>query len=287
MATYSDNKIISLNSLYGIQQNGTYLSNIIFNTGLILEENESIIESHISVINCQIPVSFYTITSNNNILKASFNNGPYTNYVIPVGNYNSYSLITVLQTILQHNIQVTFNVSDGTITFKSSVYMIYGFNFNSPNGAGPILGFLSTSSYTTTFGVITSPFPINLLGVKRLSIKSQYLGVSSFTSQGGDNSLCVIPCDQPPYNMLSYQNPSSSDKQKLNVKMINRIDILIYDENNNLINFNNCNWTLTLCLENTIKSPLQVSTFNEILEMGQKKNNELRDKDLEELDLLS
>ena len=41
----------------------------------------------------------------------------------------------------------------------------------------------------------------------------------------------------------------NNDKQLVRVKMINIIDILLMDENNTLLDFNNVNWTLTLMLE--------------------------------------
>jgi hypothetical protein len=265
MGTYSENKIISLNSNYGIQQNGTLLSSILFNTGLILEEEESIIDSHISVINAQLPVSFYTITSSNNAISASFVGG-FSTYLIPVGNYNSNTLITALQTLFGYanSITVTFNNLNGKFIFESATLTIFTFNFNITNSAYQILGFLK-STYTTNTSIITSPYPINLLGVKRISIKSNSFATSSFSSSGSDNTLCVIPCDVPSYNMISYQNSNNIDKQKIRVKTINQVGILIYDENNNLLDFNNIHWTLTLCLENLRIQPKPSLTFNEII----------------------
>ena len=77
MPVYSENKIISLNSALGTLQNGTMLSNVIFNTGLILEEDDTIIDSHISLINCQIPISFYNVTQYNNTFMVSWANAPF------------------------------------------------------------------------------------------------------------------------------------------------------------------------------------------------------------------
>ena len=271
--TYSENKIISLNSNYGIQKNGTLLSYMLFNTGLILEEEDSIIDSHISVINAQIPVSFYTVTSLNNAISASFVGG-YNTYLIPIGNYNSNSLIIALQTLLSNSITVTFNNLTGGFKFESATLTIFSFNFNITNSAYQILGFLK-STYTTAISIISSPYPINLLGVKRISIKSNSFATSSFSSSGSDNTLCVIPCDVPSYNMISYQNSNNTDKQKIRLKNINQVDILIYDENNNLLDFNNISWTLTLCLENIRIQPKPSLTFNQIIQQENLGDNEL------------
>ena len=71
MPQFVDNKIITLNSANAILNNGTMLSNVLFLTGCILEEDTSIIDTHRSVANAQIPVSFYVINSSNNKFKFS------------------------------------------------------------------------------------------------------------------------------------------------------------------------------------------------------------------------
>ena len=171
-------------------------------------------------------VSFYTITATNNVISASFGGSSYANYLIPIGNYNSNSLITALQTLLGNSLTITFNSMTGCFSYTSAVQTVFTFNFNVNNSAYQILGFLQTT-YATTISVITSPYPINLLGVKRISIKSYNLGVSSFNSTGADTTLCVIPNDQPSWNMISYQNQNNIDKQKIRIKTISSIDIQI------------------------------------------------------------
>ena len=65
---YQDNRIITLNSQDGEKLNGTYLSNIHFNFSGLLKEDPNLIRSYITVLNAQIPVSFYIIDETNNIL---------------------------------------------------------------------------------------------------------------------------------------------------------------------------------------------------------------------------
>ena len=156
---------------------------------------------------------------------------------------------------------------------------VFEFSFQCFNPAYNVLGFQNYSTYSTVAYILTAPFPMNVLGIKRLSIKSYNLGVSSFGSKGSDPTLCVLPCDAPPFGMISYQNQNSVDQQKIKVKMINSIDIFIYDENNNLIDFNNQNWTMTLCLENVRFKPDIHASFNEILH-----NKPIEDEKLTDLD---
>ena len=64
---YQDNRIITLNSQDGEKLNGTYLSNIHFNFSGLLTDDKNLIRSYVTVLNAQIPVSFYILDETNNI----------------------------------------------------------------------------------------------------------------------------------------------------------------------------------------------------------------------------
>jgi hypothetical protein len=119
----------------------------------------------------------------------------------------------------------------------------------------------STSSMKDILGIendfqcsanITSvlPFPLNLLGVKKISIKSNSLAITSYSSVNfsTSNTLTTIPVDQPAFNMISYVNQSDLNTNILQARTLNTIDITLVDENNNLLDFNNCDWSITLTL---------------------------------------
>lgn len=109
--------------------------------------------------------------------------------------------------------------------------------------------------------------PLNLLGVKKLSVKSSLLGISSYTSESGGKSitLTTIPADKAPFTMISYENKSDLNKQTLGIDIIDNIDIQIVDERDNLINFNNVGWTITLVLESIRRKKENIGTFRELL----------------------
>ena len=65
---YQDNQIITLNSANATLINSTLKSSVSFNFIGLLKEEDDIVRSYISVINCQIPMSFYVINSSNNFL---------------------------------------------------------------------------------------------------------------------------------------------------------------------------------------------------------------------------
>jgi hypothetical protein len=70
--------------------------------------------------------------------------------------------------------------------------------------------------------------------------------------------------------MISYNSQSDINKNLLNVRTINEIDIQIYDEDNNLINFNNLDWNITLIITTEIKFDQREISLNTLL-----KNNYL------------
>ena len=63
---YIDNHLITLNSKYANQLNGSLLSNVVFGFTGLLQDESNIINTFITVSNAQIPCSFYTITTTNN-----------------------------------------------------------------------------------------------------------------------------------------------------------------------------------------------------------------------------
>jgi hypothetical protein len=250
---FFDNKIITLNSAYGSKQNGSMSSFILFNFQGLLKEEPNILRSYISVVNAQFPVSFYTINATNNTLTYIYNvPTSTTKYTISIasGNYNASSLITALTTAFTTNsipMTISINKLTGKLTFTA--LLNYSF-YQSSNSMMPVLGFSNTSTFTSASYILTAPYPLNLLGIKVISIKSAILAISAYTSEtlGFSNTLATIPINVPSFDLVSHISNNDLDKHILRVKHIDAIDISLMDENENLIDFNNIDWTLTLCL---------------------------------------
>lgn len=269
MDTIVDNVLITLNSKFAFKQNGTFLSSVNFPFSNILNPNDDIKRAFITLQNATIPVSFYIINeTNNRLVLKDVGGGGTHNIDIDYGNYSANSLITELQTKINagfpHTCFITFNKNNGKFTF----------NFN---GSSQIRNTTTMDEILGTGGgnldsdasyKIIMPYPISLLGAKKLLIKSQALDISSFDSQTGNkmNILATIPVSDSFYSLLSYV-PATETKFLLTNKLLDNIDIEITDEENNLINFNNVNWTITLCL--TIEKYVTVETstdFNQFLQ---------------------
>ena len=244
---YQDNRIITLNSQDGDKLNGTYLSNVQFNFSGLLKEDKNLVRSYITVLNAQIPVSFYIIDETNNILYYSDGTTTKT-IIITIGNYNGNQMVTAL------NAGFTSNGSLITTILNSQTGLLYftitggtNYTFLATSTIKSILGFDTNISSNT---LITMPYQLNLLGKKKIFINSNNLRNSAFSSKALScvQTIATIPVDQPPYNMISYVSVSDLEKIILSNKSLDMIDIEIVDEDNNYVNFRNINWSITLCL---------------------------------------
>ncbi len=262
---YTKNKLITLNSKYGIQQNGTYKSNLLFNFKSLLSDEQHMLKSEVIVLNAQIPVSFYVINEYNNVLTISGPGILTTSITCDTGNYNANTLITELKSqftnagVLFTSIKI--NKNSGKLVFTATSTTNYSFS-------GSMLDIIgSTTSITSSSNIYRCIYPLNLLGVQKLSIKSEKLAVQTASSvdYSVSNTLVTIPVDVSPFSMISYTSQSDANKNLLNVRNVNEIDILIYDENNNLVNFNNLDWNITLIITSEIKFDQQEISLNTLL----------------------
>lgn len=248
MNVKSDIRLINLNSSYGILNNSTYLSDVLFPFKGLLKKETDIIEKRIIILNAQIPVSFYNINYSNNILNYSVSSTPFS-ITIPVGNYNATSLNSTMTNLFLnngHTITISISKYTGVLTFTTS----FSFSFVYLNSTiFKILG-LSFTNHNSVSNIIICDYPLNLLGIKKVKVKSTNLSIFSYDSlsKGLSNTLASIPVEASSFGLILYEN-KINNKFLLNADSINEIDIQLCDENDNLINFNNCEWSMTLLIE--------------------------------------
>ena len=162
---YTKNKLITVNSKYGIQENGTMKSKLLFNYKNLLSDDENILKSFITVINAQIPCSFYVINALNNKLVIAGPTITTTTIYVSYGNYNANTLISELISKLATGgltMSITINKINGILIFSSNGFGQY--YFTSESTILEILG--TTSSIIATSTSYICPYPLNLLGCK-------------------------------------------------------------------------------------------------------------------------
>lgn len=294
--TFTETKIISLNSKVGIKRNSTYYSNILFDFKDILKDETNIINTQIEVISAQIPVSFYNINETNNLFIYGLGSVQKT-ITIPIGNYNATNLLTTMTSLFQANgdstiMTITLNKSTGKISFSNSQTFSIFYSFVTGNCINEVLG-LGTANYLYNSTTLTAPFMVDLLGIKVLNICSTLLPINSFSSENSaTNTLATIPINASSFSLILYEN-SSEKRQTLGIRNVSAIDIQIYGDDNKLINFNGVPWTMTLAIHSLMKLSLgDRTTFKDVTNIRKpiEKENEniipikektLREKQLE------
>lgn len=262
-STYIDQRQIILSSDNATLNNGTYLSDVNFTfVGLIQQNDADIEEITIQIQNAQIPISFYNINVYNNILKITYNSIAYT-LTLTRGNYNSTTLINEILAKLTavgiSTITIATSSTTGILTFTSTLTLTINSTGSTLN---KVLGFVPGTNYTSVGGILSAPYPLNLLGILKLKIASDELNVNNYDSsvKGSLNILATIPIEAGSFGLILYDNISNT-QSVLNNPILDGFDLKIYGDDNNLVNFNNVGWNITLLLSITRRRSEKSNTF--------------------------
>jgi len=297
-----EKKIININSNDAtIFTNGSFLSDLTFSFPNILSREDDVEYLEGSLESAVFPVSFYIINYSNNVLSYTIeHHGVYTNYsiTIPVGNYDYRTLFTTMHTLFNlntHHFTLTLNEIDGRMTMEykpTSGRVFYRIN-HSLSTCFRILGFDYKTDYFPTSNILLAPFALNLLGIKKLKIYCPQFSSSNLDSTNYATTTIIntIINDQPPWGQINYYNTADETGSKLRVFEMNNIDIRITDEYGALINFNNCDWSMTFILTtsrkgqfNAVKKMTIVNEDGEIIQQTIEENND--DENVSDLDFL-
>ena len=219
------------------------LSDCIFNLPLI--EIPDGFHIYVSIVDCVIPFSFYSINSTNNILVYLYLGTQYT-VTIPVGNYNINQLITALQSLMS-NFTVSYTSVTNKLTFTNSSNN--NFSFLPSSTCFGIIGFSDGNTYTSNAYVLTSVNCINIYSITYIQVNSNFLTYNINKKQINNlNILGLIPIQTTPFSLIQYNN-STNYKINLFINQISSIRIKLTDNLGNLLDLNGCYFNMTLQLD--------------------------------------
>ena len=248
MTTYTDSRLINIDSDNAdIYNNSSFHSYMVYFFKGLLTEDDDRLYSQISIQSAQFPVSFYVVNYSNNTLRYQYHNLPITTISFDVGNYNATSFIAQFHSKVVNQVFLTFDKLTGKYQINSN----HNFTFYQQGSTCfRLLGLDLESDYVVTTAPYDqpAPFPCNFAGITRLKIVSEKLATYSRDSSTITNVLATIPVNAPPFGILLYQN-TSNFKAMLRERVIDFFDIRIYDDFNNLINFNGIEFGITLQLD--------------------------------------
>ena len=111
------------------------------------------------------------------------------------------------------------------------------------------MGFIYTSLSLSTNKVLISNNCLNLESVQCIHIQTNFITGNVNSSQlYKQNTLCTIPINTNPYSNIVYDN-TSNFSTNLYSNLLNEIYIKIVDQDNNIIDLNGLDWSITLQVE--------------------------------------
>lgn len=228
-----------------------------FDSGIIQSDQYN--DLYYSLINYQIPYSFYGVNSYNNVLDISeqITNGGAVNtrvITIPLGNFNAYEYATILLALMNANntMQYTLayqkHINRYLITLTTgyrSVLLFHSGNNNTINNH-LFMGFDGNSDITMSYNTpMYSTQCVVMSDITQIYIKCNVSSINIISSNKTDQLLAIIPINGQPFSYLSNQ-VIDAPKFRLQFNNLNNIQIALSDQLNRPLDLNGLSFQLTI-----------------------------------------
>lgn len=225
------NQHIILNSKTATEIN-SYKNKAIFQLQRPIEIPSNL-ECNISIKSFSYANCFYNVTEKSNILYTSLGN-----ITITPGSHTIYTLLTALNS---NGYGITFSYD--TLTFR--ITAISNVNFQILDGATSIHQKLGYSVPTSNSLSLTGINVIALQGVSSIQIQLNNLNIQSNSVIGGlDNIICYVPNNVSSGSINMYL--PNIHNYRINKEYFNLIEVNLYDEQNDDLNFQGQNWEISM-----------------------------------------
>lgn len=253
---------LSSSSTRAIKHNGEYNSKLTFEIPNFISNKQNTIYHTISVLNANIPYSFYIINEYNN--KFKFNN---ETIELDLGNYNAITLANLINQEI-HNVDGSCNIVLDQVTGKYKISSPNTFTLNlTVSDLAEILG-TDKGVYNAIFNFIEGfhidfPYLVNTSGSKYINVRINNLITENLNMDTGDKQTLVnIPINVSPFGIIRYDNNTRLESLVKNDDM-NLVELELTDDKNRLINFNNINWGIVILIKTKKTFTKVKSGFND------------------------
>lgn len=247
----SESVEIYLNSKLANKQNGT--SNCVFHLPNIEVAKDEL--AYVNVKQAVIPFSWYNVNETNNVLDILIANvRPYT-INIPFGNYNINQLIAYLHSqfllFLANDkyLIITYSTQTNKLLFTHSHYT---FKLEYSSTCSELLGFNDNEDYYSTnisgnTHILESINSINLFVVRQIYIASDNFILNNINASNPNdtNILTSVSVTGNPNSIIHYENTTTRHLIH-HLNNITNLNIKLLDQDNDLLNLNGVNWSITL-----------------------------------------
>ena len=248
-----DTKLLSLNSKFANKLNGSKNSRVMFDFVNIIDKSKDHLYITMAVQSAEIPSSFYNVTTNNNVTRVDRDDiAAAFDITIPVGNYNADTYLAKFKELYDaatpSNVTIVLDAATGIFNLQEA---LANFTIKSVGSTSYVLwgGAVGTDYVFPTAGTAASfGFPANFLGVTKIKISSDNLaGTNVDSSQLKTTTLVdTISVSAPPFGLTIFNSLGRETLMK--AKRIEEIDIQLRDQDNNLIDFNNTDWCISIII---------------------------------------
>ena len=212
-------------------------------------------EIHISLSSLEMPYSFYNISSdldnNTFVFKRVFL--PDTTVTIPDGNYSIDDLVSTFNADASFSAKwsMTFSYTTGKVTLTSSDTASILVKW-SESTINKVLGYREgQNDETVTAGSsTTSPFICNLATVHSLYIKANFAASNvQSTRQGSSSTIQKVSVDVNSGGVIYLDSRDHIQTTRISNPVVDLLQLRITDQNDRLIQLNNCNYELSLMFQ--------------------------------------
>tara|TARA_B110000285_G_scaffold19569_1_gene18988 strand:+ start:635 stop:1573 length:939 start_codon:yes stop_codon:yes gene_type:complete len=226
------------------EREGNLNSHLFINLQEPITINPKTEQIHQIVLSGEIPYSMYNISSdvkNNEIIY----NGT-SKYTLPTKNYDINELVRVLNNDILFPLAVSYDKYTMKLTFTNNSGNTITINWNLSNSS-KVMGFDDAGDIEIiNTGISISPNVIDLATIHSLFIKSNASSTMVFsTRKGFSQTIQKVSIDVNSGNII-YLNQNDSRQHTVLNSNVDAMDIRITDQNDNLVNFNNINYELTI-----------------------------------------
>jgi hypothetical protein len=194
----------------------------------------------INVVSFDMMNTMYNVNSNtkNNTFKLTINSSD-TIYTIPYGNYNVYTFMDAINTLLNGLIKLTYNPAQNSYTFSKTALDANNYYID-PLNAYKFFGFKGKKQIT--MGGMTGEY-VNMVNYNKVILRVSNINFDYFTFENirdpnsfvenSDILFMVSKQDVEPFKMISYNNADASTSFHYNLfdKNLDFIELKLTNEN--------------------------------------------------------
>ena len=282
-----DTKLLSLNSKFANKLNGSKNSRVMFDFVNIIDKSKDHLYMTMAVQSAEIPSSFYNVTIKNNITRVDRDDiAAAFDITMPVGNYNADTYLAKFKELYDaatpSNVTIALDAVTGIFNLQEA---LANFTIKSVGSTSYVLwgGEVGTDYVFPVAGAAASfGFPANFLGVTKIKLSSDNLaGTNVDSSQLKTTTLIdTISVTATPFGLTIFNSLGRETLMK--AKRIEEIDLELRDQDDNLIDFNNAEWCISIIINTHRRVAFSEDKARGVI-VNDKYKKRVRAQELEEL----